>query len=308
MSDLARLRALHEAGDPAAYPLALDLLRSRRREVIDAALRALEGAPLTDRDRPPLRETFWHYDAHADHDKTQHIRENVTRLLVGIGHPDDRDIYLRGLATYEIQWGLGEVAQNLRAVALVGLGILDRELAAVHAARLLSELDTTSVFNGEPAVTAINLLSELNNALPIYSYLLLAGMDAIELGQYEVVGRALESLGADFPIAQYQALIDLFAPRDRAVVSMGIISHIVEHRVEPLYPVIETIMITTRHDELHHYAAVMMAAGRDPALTARLLRLADDSPSRRLPDFIEALELLPGPEKDDTLKRLRARL
>jgi hypothetical protein len=71
---------------------------------------------------------------------------------------------------------------------------------------------------------------------------------------------------------------------------------------------IDSIMATTRHDELHHYAAVMLAASRDEALIARLFRLAEESSTRRLPHFIEAVALVPGEEKDDLLARLHDRL
>jgi hypothetical protein len=42
-------------------------------------------------------------------------------------------------------------------------------------------------------------------------------------------------------------------------------------------------------------------------LIARLFALAKLSPQRRVANFIEALELVPGAEKDDLLATLRAR-
>jgi hypothetical protein len=203
---------------------------------------------------------------------------------------------------------MGEVTQNLRAISLVGLALSDPDLAQIHATRLLSEIESTSQFSGEPAVTAINLLAQQRQTLPIYQFLLLGGIDALEAGQYEVVGKALESLGSRFPVDLYQQLTDLFLPRDRAVVSMGIITHIVENQVSTLYPLLDTILTSTRHDELHNYGVVMMAASRVTALEQQLFRLARLSTQQRLPNFIAALELVPGDEKDELLADLRRRL
>jgi hypothetical protein len=309
MAQTNLLQQLRQTDDPhEAHRLALELLdSSKRREMIDAALRTLEQADLDDTARPTLRRKTWHYFDHNREDAGALIRETLLRMLVKIGHPEERDLYLRGLATYEIVPMMGEVTQNLRAVSLVGLAQNEPELALTHATRLLCELDSTSQFTGEPAITAINLLSQRRQAHTIYAFLLLGGLDALEVGQNEVVGRALESLGADFPIHLFQQLIEVFLPRDRAVVSMGIITHIVDNRVRELYDVVDSIMKDTRHDELHHYGAIMLAASRNDELVNRLYALAKISPPHRIATFIEALELVPGEEKNDLLEWLKER-
>ena len=90
------------------------------------------------------------------------LREVLTRLLVHIKHPDDADIYKLGVATYHLQ-PVDDVAQNLRAVALAGLAPIDPPLACLYAARLLGERHT-SVFNCEPAMTAIDVLAAFESA------------------------------------------------------------------------------------------------------------------------------------------------
>lgn len=309
MSQTALLQQLRQETDPAAaQKIALELLdSSRRREMIDAAMRTLEEADLDDSARAVLRRSAWHYFERNRDDTGGLLREKLLRMLGRIGHPDDKDLYLRGLATYEIVPMMGEVTQNVRAVALVALALNDPDLAAVYATKLLSEIDSTSQFNGEPAVTAINLLNRHSRTATIYQYLLLGGLDAIEAGQNEVVGKALESLGAEFPVALYRELIDLFAERDRAMVNMGIITHIVDNHVRDLYPVIDDIMNKTRHDELHHYGAVMLAASRNDELIEQLYAQAKLSPLHRIPNYIEALELIPGDEKAEMLVWLQKR-
>lgn len=309
MSQVARLQQLRQETDPdRARDLALDLLdTSRKREMIDAALRVLEKADLTDDSRPVLRNKAWYYFENDNRDNGALIREKLVRMLADLGHPDDRDLYLRGVDTYEIEPFMGEVTQNLRAISLVGLAINDPDLAHIYATKLLSEIESTSQYNGEPAVTAINLLYQQGKTLPIYQFLLLGSMDALDVGRNEVVGKALESLGGRFPVDLYRKLIDLFMALDRAVINMGMVTHIVENQVRDLYDTLDDIISQTRHDELHNYGVVMMAASRDDDLIKRLYALAKLSPPHRLANFIEAIELVPGDEKDELLDMLRGR-
>ena len=310
MAQTSLLQQLRQENDPAAARnIALELLdTTKRREMIDAALRVLEQSALDDDARPVLRnKTFYYFDQNQ-HDTGALLREKLMRMLMDIAHPDDRDIYLRGLETYEVQPLMGEVTQNLRAIALIALAVNDPDLAHVYAVKLLSELESTSKFNSEPAVTAINLLHQHGKTLPIYEFLLLGGTESLEIGHHEVVGKALESLGGGFPTPLYRTLIDLFAERDRAVVNMGIVTHIVENRVRELYPTLDEIITQTRHDELHNYGVVMLAVSRDDELIDRLYALAKLSPERRLANFIEAIELVPGDEKNELLESLRGRM
>ncbi|MDD9955272.1 MAG: hypothetical protein OXP68_03525 [Anaerolineaceae bacterium] len=286
--------------------LALELLeRSRRREHVDAALRALEGCDLDDAARPLLRARALHYFEETRRDNGALIREQLLRLLLGIGHPDERDLWLRALHCYEIEPMMGEVTQNLRAIGLVGLAIHEAELAQLHALRLLHEPESASRFNSEPALTALNLLAQQEQAQLVYAWLLSSASEALDLALDELVGRALESLGNDFPADLYRPLLEQFARRDRALVSMGLATHIIESRSESLYDALETILIKTRHDELHHYILVLLAGARDDELERRLLALAKLSPPRRRRNFLAALELLPAEPDQELLARLR---
>lgn len=306
------LQQLREVGDPTtAYHLALELLaEQRQRDVIDAALRTLEHSDLDDAARPVLRSAFTYYADHPTRDSGALIREKIIRLLVSLGHPDDGDIFLRGIQTYERQ-PVRDVTQNVRTVALIGLSVVQPALSHLYATRFLSELDDSSPFNSEPIMTAITLLEKHEVIAPIYQFLLVSGLDALEAGHNEIVGKALESLGKDFPVALYADLIEIFAGRDRALVNMGIISHIVDYRVETLYAKLETIITSTRHHELHHYGVVMLAAARDETLKALLFRLVKTSPQRRIENFVEALALLPDEEaqvlRDSLQKRSASR-
>lgn len=288
--------------------LALELLaRSQRRELVDEALRALEGSDPGDEARPLLRARALHYFDEPQRDHGALIREQLLRLLLHIGHPDERDLWLRALDTYEIEPMMGEVTQNLRAIGLVGLAGHAPELAQRHAVRLLHELESTSRFNNEPALTALNLLAQQEQPLVIYGWLLASAAEALDLGLDEPVGRALESLGADFPPRLYRPLLEQFARRDRALVSMGLATHIVESRARPLYDALESILTQTRHDQLHNYIVVLLAGAREAELEQRLLALARLSPPQRCQNFLAALDLLPGKPDAELQAWLRQR-
>ncbi len=287
--------------------LALDLLgRSRRREHVDAALRALEGCDLDDRARPLLRERTLYYFEKTQRDNGALIREQLLLLLLRIGHPGERDLWLQALQCYEFEPG-GEVTQNLRAIGLAGLAAHDPDQARLHAVRLLHELHSSSRFDCEPTLTALNLLTQQEQPQLVYGWLLASAAEALDLTLDELVGRALESLGNDFPADLYRPLVEQFARRDRALVSMGLATHIIESRAESLYDDLEAMLTTTRHDELHHYILVLLAGARDDELERRLLALARLGPPHRCRNFLAALELLPGEPDEELLAWLRQR-
>ncbi|MCC6802960.1 MAG: hypothetical protein IT319_08750 [Anaerolineae bacterium] len=292
-----------QSGDPA---LALELLgATTARSHVEAALTVLKRAALDDRARPALRERLNFYFANPEKDRGATLREALVRLLIGINHPDDLDLYLRAVAVYE---GIPptpkiDAAQMLRVAALVGISEVDPVLAQLHAVRLLSEVGDTSDFSGEPAATALTLLVRFERWQPIYQYVMLVHDYKPEYA--DVVSRALESLPADFPAALYTAAARRFIERGGAVEQTGIVGYVVEHHREDLYSLLELIVAATRSGDLHRYAVIQMAAARDPALNDMLFGLAKRCPVERAPNFIEALELVPG--SDAVLKLLKSR-
>ncbi len=311
LSQAALLKQLRTARDPAVCrDTALDLLTvSRDREKIDAALAALLDDDvidlLDDAHRDTLRARFVYYAENPAKDRGGLIREQVTRLLTAIGHPGDRDIYMQGCATYHRQPNT-DSAQNLRAAALVGLSHLDRELACAYAVRLLGEPDT-STLNGQPSVTAINVLAHHGQRLPVYLFVLRQGADFIQQGNGEVVAKALEALAVDFPAALFAELAESVVAQDVPVVVSGLVNAITAARLVDLYPLLERIITRTRHDDLHHYTLVMLAAARDDALIAMLYRLARESTPARAGAFLAAVELTTGDERDALLAWLARR-
>ena len=303
------LRSATEADE--RRDLALQLLaRTSSRLYLDECLRALNAEPvratLDERHREILREKCLGFFAESKRDKAGLLRESLTRLLVHIEHPDDADIYKLGVATYHLQ-PVDDVAQNLRAVALAGLAPIDPPLACLYAARFLGE-SHTSVFNCEPAMTAIDVLVASNQRLPIYQFLLRGGEGMARSQRGELTGKALESLGADFPLELYKELIAQYLELDQPTASMGVINFIIEGRAEALYDRLEEVISSTRDIDLRRYGLVMMAAARDDELGERLLGMAKLARADDLPLFIDAVEICHLPQREETLDQLRKRL
>ena len=290
--------------------LALQLLAgTNSRQYLDECLLALGSErvskTLDESHRPVLREKCLSYFADSKRDKAGMLREGLTRLLVQIEHPDDADIYKLGVETYYLQ-PIDDVAQNLRAVALAGLAPIDPPLACLYATRFLGE-PFTSVFNCEPALTAVDVLVASNQRLPIYQFLLRGGEQMARSGRGELTGKALESLGEDFPLPLYEDLIERYQAVDEPTATMGIINWIIEGRAEALYDQLEALILSTRDTDLRRYGLVMMAAARDEVLGERLLRIAKIARLDDLSLFIEAVEICHLPEREEALTSLKRR-
>ena len=290
--------------------LALQLLdKTSSRQYLDDCLRILQServrATLEESHRHVLRDKCLAYFADGKRDKAGLLREGLTRLLVHMEHPDDADIYRLGVETYYLQ-PVDDVAQNLRAVALAGLAPIDPPLACLYATRFLGE-PYTSVFNCEPAMTAIKVLVASNQRLPIYQFLLRGGVEMAQTGRGELTGVALESLGRDFPLSLYESLIAQFQAIDQPTATMGIINCIIEGRIAALFDRLEDVILSTRDADLRRYGLVMMAAARADALGERLLRLAKTARREDLPLFIEAVEICHLPAREEALENLRRR-
>ena len=118
--------------------------------------------------------------------------------------------------------------------------------------------------------TALAVLAHCGQSLPIYQFALLLGESFIKEGKGEVVSKALELLGGELPPALYRSLAESFAALDSPVACSGIVNAIVEGRMTDLYSLLEDMLARTRSADLHRYGAIMLAASREPDLTALL--------------------------------------
>lgn len=302
------LEQLKSAPDPATRrALALDLLAvTQSRQMVDEALYALDHVALDETARPLLREKAWFYFDHADKDSGGLLREKLVQLLTRINHPDDVDLYQAATWVYE-QKPVIDVAQTCRAAGLVGLATADQALACLHATRVLGEPDT-AVLSGEPSLTAINVLARFDVHLPIYAFVLRQGEDFTRRGNGEVVGQAFESLGAAFPVTEFEALAEPFLALDAPAVSAGIINFIVARQDDALFTLLSRILDDTRDDDLLYFGLMALAASRDDDLTALLYDRAAHCSRGDVRLYIEAVELTAHRDREGVLTALEKRL
>jgi hypothetical protein len=298
-----------EARRDAALKL---LASSTSRQKVDSALRTLSSEAvspfLSDEHRPILRDkAAYYFDAPPDKDKGGLIRELILRLLVKINHPDDKDLYLRGVKVYHRQ-PVNDSAQALRATSLVGLVSIDADLACAYAVKLLGEPDT-SILSGEPSLTALSVLVTAGRLLPVYQFALRGGRLMIAAGIDEAVEKALEALSnsATFPADLFRDLCEAYLELDAPLPLRGIITGIIDTGNDDFYPLLERIITSTRQDDLHHYAVIMLGAARQPELIDILYRQARICSSDQISTYIEAVELTMHDDRDDLLAMLRKR-
>jgi hypothetical protein len=310
----AKLQQLRDETDPErACDLALELLRDHReRQIVDTVLLKLKNCRLGESARAVLRPKCLYYLDNSERDSGCDIRDALVRLLVDIGNPADLDIYLRGVEVHEQLRGV-DVGQTLRAASLIGIGMIDPSLASAYAIKLIADLVDTSRFSGEPAITAIGLVREQGNGLPIYQFLLmLAHIPDPPFPQVkvapEVESKGLELLDADFSAALYREIAEPYIKVDRVIPQVGIVVYIVSNRRDDLYDLLETIVQNTHHDDLHRYTVIEMAASRHTPLIDLLYHLAGTCAPKRIANFIEAVELTTDPRRDNLLAILKKRL
>lgn len=175
---LQQLRSLaNQPDEQARYALKV-LERERSKQVASEALAALTNSPVPE-GRPLLLRLYEYYDeAGVKRDAGGDLRIALLGALLPIADPWDRALAERAVAMYEfLPPKREECASGLRAAGLVLLSNLDPVLAGFHCTRLLVDV-YTSRMSGEPAVSAIRLLTRQvshfpsqRHLLPLYSYL-----------------------------------------------------------------------------------------------------------------------------------------
>ena len=168
MNTLRRLRALKD--DPASQAAEAVRLLSLEQPA-DARLAALEV--LAEWPAPEARESLLHlYDHYAKNgpkrDPGAYTRSALLRALGPVARPEDGVRLRTAVATYEnLPPDFGEEASMLRAAALLALNQLEDPTVAFHAARLIVD-EQTDRMSGEPALTAVRVLANRYQLLPIY--------------------------------------------------------------------------------------------------------------------------------------------
>ena len=225
MSVLVELR--HLAADPkaqAAYALAL-LRPDQPRQVLQAALAVLEETPAPAA-RPPLLSLYAHLAADSrKRDAGAFLRRAVVDALRPIALPADVTLALDAVTAY--QFMPDDQAQTLRASGLLLLNDLDETLARFHAVRLLADPHTNPM-SGEPALTAVRVLTSQDELASLYLYALQSsGHGPLA----PIAAECLRSLTA-LPPPLIGTLVEHFHDAG-AVAQIGLLDLLIDHQDGP---------------------------------------------------------------------------
>lgn len=319
---LQQLRSLaNQPGEQACYALEL-LERERGKQVVSEALAAITNSPLT-QGRLPLLRLYKYYDeAGVKRDAGGDLRIAILGALLPIADQEDRALAERAVTTYEFMPPKREeCASGLRAAGLVLLSNLDPVLASYHCTRLLVDI-YTSRMSGEPAVSAIRLLTRQvshfpyqGHLLPLYSYI----FDQHECHP-DVEAECLRQL-AKAPASIVESILSHYT----ALISVGTGTPVPRHETKDdvallglfdlllTYPdrsaclsFIEKFLRETQRYEVYYYVLTTMIANHSPQAWKVLIEVAQDE---RMPEKIELLlSALTLIQHDATIEKLTREL
>lgn len=262
---------------------AMDLVRtSRHPDIVRAGLGILREAEDPEL-RPFLHEKYAWCDAAPErNDSGGIIRAAIVRSLQPIIHGADWPILQRALTTYQML-GLYELCAELRAAALLAANDLDPDLAALYAARFLT--DPLNSNSGEPALSAVRLLAahqELPSLVSVASW---------GEGNPEVTAEALRNL-TELPASMVPLLISQYRDSKDEQILLGLFDLLLGHRDRALWrdEIVQFLRSTSLLD-LYGLIVMQIVASRDDVLIQTLRDLAEIERDPRRTELLElALE------------------
>lgn len=263
---IRELNATEDAAERRAMAVAL-VERSRDLEVLRAALAVLA----TDPDpalRPLLHEKYdWCETSAVGRDSSGFIRAGIVRALQPIVQPADAPLLRRALTTYQMQ-GMYELCAELRSAALLAMDELDPGMAALFAARFLT--DPLTSFSGEPALTAIRLLAAQGRLEPVFA------LASWSEGNGQLAGEALRNL-VDLDADLVNLLVERHLASDDQQVLLGLFDLLLGHaeRVR-WHDAILRYVVMTQDLDVYGIIVTSIVASRDEPLIRALRALADD--------------------------------
>lgn len=254
------------ADDPEAQLLlAKQLMKtSRHLDVVRASI-GIIGETRDPANREALYEKYaWCEAKPAHNDTSGYIREAIVKALQPIAHPGDLALLQRALTTYQMD-GAYEVCAGLRAAALIAVNDVDPGIAAMFAARFLT--DPQNSFSGEPATTAIRVLAAQQNLAPVF------GLVSWGKGNGETIAEGLRNL-VGMPASLIPLLIEQYRDSEDEQVVLGLFDLLLGHptRDEWVQEVMTFFRTTTLMD-LYGIIAIQVVASRSGMLIEALREL-----------------------------------
>lgn len=260
-ADLQRLDDLNFEPD-AQFALALQYVeRSSNLDILRRALSIVQAAG-DSAARPVLHRAYDRSDAKSD--SGGFIRALIVRALRPIAHPDDQPILERALLTYQMV-GMYDTAGELRSAALMALNDINPDLAALHAARFLT--DPQNGNSGEPALSAIRVLAAQQNLPPIFAFAFW------HQGSSDLVGEALRLL-VDLPESLVWLLVGVYREREHEQELLGLFDLLLAHPARARFrSEIDHFLRTSGLIDLYGLVAMQVVVTRDPDLIGLLREL-----------------------------------
>jgi hypothetical protein len=240
---------------------------------------------LAEADDPRVREALVAKYAEGENqgDRGAMLRTALMRALRRHATMDDLPLIERAARTYEHLPPLNtEVAESLRAVALLTMNEVDQALASFHAVRLLSE---PAALSGEPALTAVKLLAGHGQLLPLYHYALTTDPQQAP----EVTAECLRNLtGAPLPVVH--ELAERYRECQDELVLLGLFDLLLPSPEFSDY--VLAFLRETRLDAVFQWLVTTLVAARREDLLPALRQMADTEPDRTRRNILkEALTL-----------------
>jgi hypothetical protein len=303
-----RLRALRNS--PAQlHDFAIEVLADEGNpEIAKVALQSL-GESIQPADAPVLRSLYNHFDTDGPkRDPGGDVRVEVLRALWPLRSAADRELAMHARNTFERT--LQSTGEMIRAAGLALLGVLDPARGAQEAVLVLGKDDldplrASSAMTGEPALTAVRLLSSLGetNVLLLYA---LSGRAPTT----EVTGEALRGLSSLGSEVLAPLLSNLISSRDDGLL-VAACDVLVELPWSPdAASLLDRLLDAPDRGEVYEFIVSAIVASRRTEMISRMLEaLPREMSQRRLTAALEALRLAP-PTSDVTsmVSELEARL
>jgi hypothetical protein len=232
--------------------------RSTNLEVLRRALSIVQAA-VDPAARPALHRAFARSD--AKNDSGGFVRAAIVRALRPIVHPDDQSLLEQGLVTYQMV-GMYDTAGELRGASLLALNDLNPDLAALYAARFLT--DPRNGNSGEPALTSLRILAAQQNLAPVFAFA------AWRQGSTDLNGEALRLL-VDLPESLVHLLLETYREREDEQELLGLYDLLLAHPARTRFRgEIEQFLRTTGLLDLYGLVAMQVVVSRDPDLIQML--------------------------------------
>ena len=260
------------------------LARARNAEEVEAVL-SLTSLP-EDRLRAAVVERIEWLAAHSRADSGAHVRTALVRALERLARATDVPLLERMADTHEFL-GTTDVAGQLRATGLVALRRLDPRLAAFHAVRLMAEPAVS--MSGDPLLTAVRVLADLREAVPLYAYLL-----DPEPFLADAVAEALRGM-TDTPASVAIGLLEAYRDHPDDTVLVGLVDLLLRHQEHAeLLPATVALLTATPSPDLYRFAVTEMVALRRVDLADALRAQPDRGGKVKSAILEESLTLLPA--------------